>query len=153
MSLPCLKSSEFPLALRTSFECLVCCTEHPSSPPPLPPPHPSSLCAGLQTTLLAGQSGWVFLSPFYLATPLQPPPGSFPRLHFVHLVWGLPQGIHLTPLKSCLCAHLNLSRAGAVLSLCSSALRAVRTNQSALYPLSAIFLPFFLLRLRQRPQF
>ena len=36
MSLPCLKSSEFPLALRTSFECLVCCTEHPSSRPPSP---------------------------------------------------------------------------------------------------------------------
>lgn len=93
MSLPCLKSSEFPLALRTSSECLVCYTEHPSSasPPSLPPPHPSSLCAVLQTTLLAGKSDWVLLSPFYLAAPLQTPPGSFPRLHFVHLVWGLPQ--------------------------------------------------------------
>ena len=64
-----------------------------------------------------------------LATPLQPPPGSFLRLHSVHQLGGfLIKEIHCNLLEFCLCAHWNLLRVKAILSLCSSAPRTVKTS-------------------------
>ena len=68
-----------------------------------------------------------------LAAPLQPPPGSFLRLHSVHLLGGfLIKEIHRYLLEFCLCAQWNFLRAKAILSLCSSAPRAVKTSQPSI---------------------